>query len=97
MLSKRISESKRRIRSEWSKKWLLERNNRSACNCILEELRLDDQENYRRILRVNTHTFEVNYVTFYYPFIYFLFTFYYPFIYFLFTFYLLFIYFLFTF
>jgi hypothetical protein len=40
------------------KNWLAERENKGAYNNIIQELRLDDQENYRRYLRMNTETFE---------------------------------------
>lgn len=45
----------------WAKKWLLNRDAKSVYGNIIAELRLDDAENYRRYLRVNTATFEVSY------------------------------------
>ena len=53
------SKKKRRRRKEWTKSWLLNRDGKSVYNNILEELRCNDQENYRRYLRMNTETFEV--------------------------------------
>ena len=40
------------------KSWLAERERKGAYNNILQELRLDDQENFRRYIRMNTDTFE---------------------------------------
>ena len=40
------------------KKWLAARDDKDAYNNIIQELRLDDVESYRRYLRMNTETFE---------------------------------------
>ena len=42
----------------WQKKWLAERNSRSVYHDILQELRVQDAENYRKYLRMNIATFE---------------------------------------
>lgn len=49
---------KRKKRSVWVKTWLLQRDIKGAYNNIIQELRLEDMENYRRYLRMNTETFE---------------------------------------
>ena len=41
----------------WAREWLLERPNKGAYNSILSELRLTDQEDFRKLLRMNTETF----------------------------------------
>ena len=45
-------------RSCWSKQWLLPR--KGAYNMILQELRLSEREDFRKYLRMNTETFQVN-------------------------------------
>ena len=40
------------------KSWLAKRDRKGAYNNILQEIRLDDKENYRRYLRMNTETIE---------------------------------------
>ena len=54
------AESKRAPRQHamWQKKWLAERNSCSAYHNILQELRVQDAENYRKYLRINVATFE---------------------------------------
>ena len=42
----------------WVKPWLAARDARGCYNQILEELRLQDTESYRRYLRMNVDTFE---------------------------------------
>ena len=49
---------KRKERETWVKSWLLKRDLKGAYNNIIQELKLDDPENYRRYLRMNTDTFE---------------------------------------
>ena len=46
---------KRRTRTScWMKEWLIERDSLSAYNTIFKELHLNDQEYFRRYLRMNT-------------------------------------------
>ena len=57
----------RRKRKLWVRKWIARRESRGAYNAIMQELRLEDAEGYRRYLRMNTDSFEVrfaNYVLF---------------------------------
>ena len=49
---------KRKKRLVWMKTWLLERGRKGAYNNIIQELRLENMENYRRYLRMNKETFE---------------------------------------
>ena len=49
---------KRRRRSLWTREWL-KRNERGVFRQLMEELRLEDPEHYRRHLRMDTSTFEV--------------------------------------
>ena len=42
----------------WWKQWSAERNSRSAHHNILQELRVQHAENYRKYLRMNVETFE---------------------------------------
>ena len=55
-----LAKEKRRRRNKkiWVKKWLAARDDKGAYNNIIQELRLDDVESYRRYLRMNTETFE---------------------------------------
>ena len=55
-----VAKEKRRRRNKkiWVKKWLAARDDKDAYNNIIQELRLDDVESYRRYLRMNTETFE---------------------------------------
>ena len=50
---------KKRQRAEWVQDWLMLRDERSAYNMIMEELRLQDAESFRKYLRMNTAVFEV--------------------------------------
>ena len=50
---------KRKVREVWEKEWLRRRRERGVYRELLEELRLEDAENYRRFLRMDTATFEV--------------------------------------
>lgn len=50
---------KKRNRKKWMRDWLLERESKGAYSNILQELRLQDQEHFRKYLRMNTTTFEV--------------------------------------
>ena len=53
---------KRRPRSIREKEWLKRRLQLGVYREILEELRLEDAENYRKYLRMNVATFEVMYI-----------------------------------
>ena len=48
---------RRTWRSCWMKEWLIKR----ACNTIFKELHLNDQEYFRRYLRMNTEVYEVKF------------------------------------
>ncbi|CAB4003682.1 Hypothetical predicted protein, partial [Paramuricea clavata] len=48
---------KRRRRSLWTREWL-KRNERGVFRQLMEELRLEDPEHYRRYLRMDTSKFE---------------------------------------
>ena len=58
-IKKRIK--KRTRRSCWMKEWLIKRDSLSAYNTIFKELHLNDQEYYRRYLRMNTEVYEVKF------------------------------------
>ena len=49
---------KRKKRLVWVETWLLKRDKKGAYSNIIQELRFQDMENYRRYLRMNTETFE---------------------------------------
>ena len=55
----RIADSKKRRRSCWVKRWLLNREEKSAYSNIFTELYLTDQEEFRKYLRINTVTYTV--------------------------------------
>ena len=57
---------KRRKRCYWVKPWLEKRYERGAYNGILTEMRLHDQEDFRKYLRMNTDTFQVELVCLYF-------------------------------
>ena len=46
------------------KDWLHERDTKGAYADILQELRLNDHENFRKYLHMNTDTFQVALITF---------------------------------
>ena len=50
---KKKQKKKKRI---WAREWLLERPNKGAYNGILSELRLTDQEDFRKFLRTRKHS-----------------------------------------
>ena len=50
---------KRRQRKVWVKEWFLRREERGAYNMIMQELRLQDAESFRKYLRMNTTVYEV--------------------------------------
>ena len=43
----------------WEREWLRRRTERGVFRQLLEELRLEDECNYRRYLRMDTETFQV--------------------------------------
>ena len=45
-----------RIRKTWMKDWLRKRDAKRAYVNILQDLRLNDHENFRKYLRTNTET-----------------------------------------
>ena len=55
---------KSRNRKTWMKYWPHERDTKRAYADILQELRLDDHENFRKYLDMNTDTFQVALITF---------------------------------
>ena len=57
---------KSRNRNTWMKDWLCERDTKEAYGSILQQLRLNDHENFRKYLRMNTDTFQVALITFVY-------------------------------
>ena len=50
---------KRRQRKVRVKEWFLRREERGAYNMIMQELRLQDAESFRKYLRMNTTAYEV--------------------------------------
>ena len=66
-----IKKKKRRAkRSVWTKQWLM-RNERGVFKQLINELRLEEPEHYRRYLRMDTTTFEVQYAVLHILFIFF--------------------------
>ena len=51
---------RQRSRNVWVKEWLQKRDEKGAYNNILQELRLNDAENFRRFIRMNTETYQVD-------------------------------------
>ena len=58
VILERRKRRKRRLRSTREREWL-KRRSKGAYREILEELRLEDAENYRRYLRMDVATLEV--------------------------------------
>ena len=58
MVRKRRNVNKRRQRTIWIRSWLANRQEKSAHNNILAELRLTDGEHFRKYLRMNTETYQ---------------------------------------
>ena len=56
---------KRKKKRLWARDCLLQRPVKGSCNGTLSELRLNDKEDFRKLLRMNTETFQV-YSTVYY-------------------------------
>ena len=50
---------KRKAKEVWEREWFRRRTGRGVYRQLLEELRLDDEENYRRYLRMDTKRFQV--------------------------------------
>lgn len=50
---------RRRMKAVREKEWLRRRTEKSTFHGLLEKLRLEDPESYRRYLRMDTATFEV--------------------------------------
>ena len=53
-----------RIRKTWMKDWLGKRDTKGAFVNILQELKLNDHENFRKYLQMNTETYQVRLFTF---------------------------------
>ena len=49
---------KRKSREAWAKRWLVARDSKSAYNTTIQEFRMNDKENFRLYLRMNTETFD---------------------------------------
>ena len=63
IFSKKSTKQKtKRKRSVWVKSWLKNRMYTSAFNNIFAELMVNDKEEFRRYLRINTASYEVNFV-----------------------------------
>ena len=50
---------KRKAKEVWEREWLRRRTERRFYRQLLEELRLEDEENYGRYLRMDAKTFQV--------------------------------------
>ena len=50
------NQSRKKPRKILMKQWLKEKDAKGAYSNILQELRFQDQENFRKYLRMNTHT-----------------------------------------
>ena len=59
MHSKKNRGVQRRKRKFWVKEWFLRREERGAHSMIMQELRLQDAESFRKYLRMNTTVYEV--------------------------------------
>ena len=53
---------KRKKRFVWMKPWLTNRLGTSAYQNIFQKLRLNDKEEFRRYLRMNTETYQESYL-----------------------------------
>ena len=53
-----VRKKKKRPRSTWMKTWLARRNEKGVYNNLINEMRLEDAESFRRYLRMNTESFE---------------------------------------
>ena len=61
---------KRKKRSVWMKPWLKNRLRTSAYQNIFEELRLKDSEEFRQYLRMNTETYQVQILIYFYIYLF---------------------------
>ena len=55
---KQLEESSTRNRTVWVRNWLAERREKGEYDLLLNQLRLEDVESFRRYLRMNTDTFQ---------------------------------------
>ena len=55
-----LKKKKRKPRRIWVRKWLQRREEKSAYQNILQELRLEDAEHFRKYLRMSSAMFEVS-------------------------------------
>ena len=55
-----LKKKKRKPRRIWVRTWLQRREEKSAYQNILQELRLEDAEHFRKYLRMSSATFEVS-------------------------------------
>ena len=62
MLSNEKAKKSRNVKT-WMKGWLRERGTKGAYANILQELYLNDHENFTKYLRINTGTFKVALIT----------------------------------
>ena len=62
MLSNEKAKKSRNVKT-WMKDWLRERGTKGAYANILQELYLNDYENFTKYLRINTDTFKVALIT----------------------------------
>ena len=63
IFSKKSTKQKtKRKRSVWVKSWLKNRMYTSAFNNIFAELMVNDKEEFRRYLRINTASYEVSFL-----------------------------------
>ena len=58
VLLKRRKKSKRKKRSAWVKPWLQKRTQLGIYDTLLQELRLEEEEDYKKFLRMSTETFD---------------------------------------
>ena len=58
VLALALRKRKRKERSVWVRNWLARREEKRVYNNLIQEMRLEDSESFRRYLRMNTATFE---------------------------------------
>ena len=58
VLALALRKRKRKERSVWVRNWLARREEKGVYNNLIQEMRLEDSESFRRYLRMNTATFE---------------------------------------
>ena len=54
-----LGKKKRKKRSRWIRTWLARRDERGVYNNLIQEMRLEDRESFRRYLRMNTQLLNV--------------------------------------